>query len=140
MINVFQKIIDKKIPSYIIYEDEIVIVFLDKMQATKGHTLVVTKKPYIDIEEVPRDVFVYVFKIVHKISKILLKTFNAKGINLLNNNGIISGQTIFHFHVHLIPRFNKNEVNFSFKDNSHKLTSKEYYEIQNKIIVNLLKK
>ncbi|MFR0367836.1 HIT family protein [Candidatus Phytoplasma palmae] len=137
MLNIFQKIIDRQIPSYIIYEDELVIVFLDKMQSTKGHTLVVTKKPYINIEEVPEDVFAYVFKIVHKISKILLKTFQAKGINLLNNNGVMSGQTVFHFHVHLIPRFDKNEFNFSFIDNSDKLTPKDYYQIQKKIIANL---
>ncbi|MDV3196139.1 MAG: HIT domain-containing protein [Candidatus Phytoplasma stylosanthis] len=137
MNTVFNKIIKKEIPSYILYEDEIVIVFLDIIQATKGHTLVATKKEYINIQDIPENVFQHLFMIVHKISKILIKTFNCSGINLLNNNGPIAGQTIPHYHVHLLPRFSSDELKIIFNDNSNTLKKIDYEKIRDKIVKNL---
>ncbi|MDV3198069.1 MAG: HIT family protein [Vigna little leaf phytoplasma] len=139
MSNIFTKIIKKEISSYILYEDDIVIVFLDIAQITKGHTLVVTKKQYIDIQEVPENIFSHLFRIVQKMSKVLMKTFNAQGLNIINNNGLVAGQTIFHYHVHLIPRFSSDEIKFQFFTKKSKLTIQDYQNIQQKILSNMQK-
>lgn len=140
MSTIFTKIIKKEIPGYVIYEDELVISFLDIIQATKGHTLVVTKEEYKNIEDVPPNVFQHLFGIVQKISKILIKTFNCKGINLINNNGVTAGQQIFHYHVHLLPRFSHEDMKIIFNDNSYKLTNHNYQELLKQILSNLDKK
>ncbi|MBP5835802.1 HIT family protein [Candidatus Phytoplasma meliae] len=136
MSTIFTKIIQKQIPSYVIYEDDLVIAFLDVTQFTKGHTLVITKKEYQNIADVPEAIFTHLFKIVHKISKVLINSFHAQGINLLNNNGEIAGQTVFHYHVHLIPRFDKNEVKIKTSNNMNSLTASDYENIQNTILKN----
>ncbi|AGL90456.1 Diadenosine tetraphosphate hydrolase [Candidatus Phytoplasma australiense] len=137
MSTVFTKIIQKEIPSYPLYEDNLLIAFLDITQATKGHTLVVTKKEYRNIEEVPEEVFIHLFKIVHKISKALIKTFQLQGINLLNNNGSVAGQTVFHYHVHLLPRFCKKEIGVMLKNNANNLKISDYKKVQQAILMNL---
>ncbi|PQP78996.1 diadenosine tetraphosphate hydrolase [Candidatus Phytoplasma phoenicium] len=140
MSSIFTKIIKKEIPSYIIYEDDIVMSFLDITQSTKGHTLVITKKEYINIMEVPEQVFIHLFNIVHKLSKILMETFNASGLNLINNNGIVAGQTIFHYHVHLIPRFYLNEIQVNVMKKITNLKPSYFKTIQKKILSNISKK
>ncbi|WP_323847933.1 MAG: HIT domain-containing protein [Phytoplasma sp.] len=139
MSTIFTKIIKRQIPSYILYEDELVIAFLDISQATKGHTLVVTKEEYKTIDEVPTNVFKHLFEVVHKISKTLITTLNCQGINLINNNGIVSGQTIFHYHIHLLPRFSLEEIKIIFTDNSDKMNSTYYERITKNIVMNLEK-
>ncbi|CAP18318.1 Diadenosine tetraphosphate hydrolase (AppppA hydrolase [Candidatus Phytoplasma mali] len=134
--TIFTQIINRQIPSYIIYEDNKVISFLDINQFTKGHTLIVTKQEYTNITEVPENTFLHLFKIVQKISKTLIKTLKPKGLNIINNNGIIAGQTIFHFHIHLLPRFNEKEIIFNFNKNS-KLNSEYFTKIQKNIINNI---
>ncbi|MDV3205484.1 MAG: HIT domain-containing protein [Weeping tea tree witches'-broom phytoplasma] len=136
MATIFSNIIQRKIPSYIIYEDNLVIAFLDISQVTKGHTLVITKQEYSSIIDVPNNVFVHLCQIVHRISQVLMKTFKAKGFNLLNNNGEIAGQKIPHCHIHIIPRYKLQEVDFIFKNNMHKLKSTDYEKIQNDILNN----
>ncbi|MDO8053986.1 HIT family protein ['Opuntia sp.' phytoplasma] len=134
MHNVFLKIVNKQIPSYIIYEDDLVMAFLDIAQVTRGHTLVITKKVYCDIQDVPQDVFVHLFKIVYKISNILIKAFKASGLNLINNNGEVAGQTVYHYHVHIIPRFSKEEICFPLLDNSSYLKEHDYKMILQQIL------
>ncbi|EMR14657.1 MULTISPECIES: HIT family protein [Candidatus Phytoplasma] len=134
MHSIFSKIVDKQIPSYIIYEDDLVMAFLDISQVTRGHTLVITKKVYADIQDVPQDVFLHLFKIVYQISHVLIKAFKASGLNLINNNGSVAGQTIFHYHVHIIPRFSKDEIYVKLLDNSSYLREQDYKTILKQII------
>lgn len=126
METIFTKIIDRKIPGHIIYEDEFVIAFLDITQTTKGHTLVVTKSPYESIFDVPESLFKHLFGVVHLLAKGIQKAFNAEGINLLNNNGQTAGQTVFHYHVHIIPRYDVSEITVKLPDTSKTLTAKDY--------------
>ncbi|MEZ0180281.1 HIT family protein ['Camptotheca acuminata' phytoplasma] len=137
MSTIFAKIIKKEIPGFILYEDELVMAFLDISQATKGHTLVVTKNEYKILQEVPEDVFQHLFSVVHKISKALIRTFDCPGINLLNNNGVYAGQSVFHYHIHLLPRFSTEEIKITFTDNSSHLNQKDYEKIQKNILENL---
>ena len=99
---IFCKIISKEIPAKILYEDDDTISFLDAFPITKGHTLVIPKKHFPQIQDMPENVNQKLFDTVHKI---IPKTDSVKGSTLvLIHNGKESGQEIMHVHVHLIPR------------------------------------
>ncbi|MDH6603085.1 histidine triad (HIT) family protein [Bacilli bacterium PM5-9] len=118
----FCKIVSGEIPSYKIYEDEDVLAFLDISQTTKGHTLVIPKKHAKDIYEIDDESMAKVYKVARKLANTLSEKLNANGINLLNNNKVDAGQTVFHYHVHLIPRYDKDDkfvVNFLENENSN---------------------
>ncbi len=128
MPTIFSKIINREIPAHFVYEDEFVVCFLDISQATKGHTLVVPKEAFANIFELPEELAGHVFKVATKLSNVLKHTFNASGINILSNNGEVAGQTVFHFHLHLIPRYDKEELKFPLKNNMGSLSPEEYKE------------
>jgi histidine triad (HIT) family protein len=128
MPTIFSKIIRKEIPAHIVYEDDLVVAFLDISQATKGHTLVVPREPFQNIFEMPEDLAAHVFKVATKLSTGIKSAFQAIGMNILSNNGEIAGQTVFHFHLHLIPRYEKDEIKFALKNNMGSLENDEYKE------------
>ena len=107
---VFCKIVNKEIPSTRIYEDKDVLVMLDIRPATKhgGHTLVLPKKHFELINEIPNKLLNKIILVIKKISKALLKY--GHGLNILQNNKKIAGQAIPHVHFHLIPRFENDGV------------------------------
>jgi histidine triad (HIT) family protein len=107
---VFCEIIAGNIPCHKLYEDEKIIVFLDISKLTRGHCLVVPKKHYDDITKLPISLSGHIFKVATKISKVLIKDFKFKGVNLLTNNKEIAGQEVKHFHLHIIPRESKDEL------------------------------
>lgn len=102
---IFCKIANHIIPSSVVYEDDDVIAFLDISQTTMGHTLVVPKKHYDNFLTAPKDVMNKVMNVAQRIGQILIKNFKAKGINILSNCYEAAGQTVMHFHVHVIPRY-----------------------------------
>ncbi len=106
---IFCKIINGEIPSVKIYEDDRILAFLDISQATKGHTLVIPKEHVDNIFEVKEEVIAYLFSKVPYLAKTIKDAFNAEGLNILNNNGKVAGQSVFHFHVHLIPRYGSED-------------------------------
>lgn len=109
---VFCKIIDGSIPSYKLYENGFVTCFLDISQATKGHTLIVPKKHVenvFDLDEVSAE---EIMKAATVISNILKDKLGVENVNLLNNSGELAGQTVMHFHLHVIPRYGNDEVDF----------------------------
>lgn len=110
MESVFSKIIKREIPAHIVYEDEFVIAFLDITQATKGHTLVVPKVQYETIFDMPEGLAGKVFEVATKVSKAIKKAFNPEGLNILSNNGSFASQSVFHFHLHLIPRYQGDDL------------------------------
>ncbi len=126
MSTIFEKIIAREIPAHIVYEDELVISFLDISQATEGHTLVVPKKAYATIFEIPDDLLAHTIKIVKKISNACQKAFHVEGLNILSNNGTIAGQTVFHFHFHVIPRFSDQDVIFKITNRMNEVTTDTY--------------
>jgi histidine triad (HIT) family protein len=105
---IFCNIIEKKAQAEIVYEDSQVIAFLDIRPLTYGHTLVVPKIHCKNILTVPEEYFHQLFKVVQNISKGLVKSFNLDGFNVISNNGIVAGQSVFHFHFHVIPRFHND--------------------------------
>ena len=107
---IFCKIAGGDIPSSTVYEDEQFRVLLDLSPATKGHALILPKNHAANIYELPdedaADIFVLAKKLATKMTEIL----HCDGFNIVQNNGEVAGQTVFHFHMHLIPRY-KNDGN-----------------------------
>lgn len=106
---IFCKIINGDIPSAKVYEDENVLAFLDISQVTKGHTLVIPKVHKENVYELPEEAAANVFKTVPKIANAIKAAYDPIGLNVLQNNGEAAGQSVFHFHMHLIPRYGKGD-------------------------------
>ena len=106
---IFCKIIDGSIPSAKIYEDEYVYAFMDIMPLTKGHTLIIPKNHKENVYDLSEEEASNLFKVVPKIASALKDSFGPVGMNLLNNNGAPAGQSVFHFHLHFIPRYDQTD-------------------------------
>ena len=128
---IFCKIINQEIPSYKIYEDEVVYAFLDISQVTKGHTLVVPKKHVTDIFEYDADLAADVFARIPKIARALESAFpDVEGLNIVNNNKELAYQSVFHSHIHLIPRYSKDDgFAMRFPNNQDKYSSEELQQL-----------
>ena len=106
---IFCQIVSGHIPSSKVYEDEEVLAFLDITQVTTGHTLVIPKKHYRNMLEMDAEAASSLFARVPKIAKQLQEKLGASGVNIINNNEEAAGQTVFHTHVHLLPRFDESD-------------------------------
>lgn len=106
---IFCKIIAGEVPSSKVYEDDRVVAFLDISQVTPGHTLVVPKQHFRNLLEMDADSASQLFARVPDIARKVMKATGAKGMNILNNNEEIAGQTVFHTHVHLAPRYEETD-------------------------------
>lgn len=102
---IFCKIAAGEIPSKTIYEDEKFRVILDINPATKGHALVIVKEHYENIYELPEDIAAAAMVLAKRLAKHMTEILKCDGFNIIQNNGKTAGQTVFHFHVHLIPRY-----------------------------------
>lgn len=117
---IFCKIANKEIPGKIVYEDDICLAFLDLSQTTNGHTLVIPKKHYKNFLEVDDDVLCHLIKVTKKIANQIVINLDAKGVNILTNANEIAGQTVMHFHLHIIPRYNEtDQISINFSDRSN---------------------
>lgn len=106
---IFCKIIEGSIPSNKVYEDEHVVAFTDVAPLTKGHTLLIPKKHVQDLFEMPEEVAKNLYAAAPKVANAIKSAFNPKGLNTLNNNGTFAGQTVFHYHLHFIPRYDESD-------------------------------
>ncbi|MGE6261004.1 HIT family protein [Heyndrickxia sporothermodurans] len=106
---IFCKIVNGEIPSAKVFENEHVVAFLDISQVTKGHTLVIPKIHKENVFELTPEIAANLFEVVPQIANALKQEFNPIGMNLVNNNGEHAGQSVFHFHLHLIPRYGKGD-------------------------------
>lgn len=119
---IFCEIIKGNIPSKKVYEDDDVLAILDISQTTLGHTLVMPKKHYDNILEMPADELSYLIIKAQEVAKKVVKNLDAKGFNLLVNTNEVAGQTVMHTHIHIIPRYDENDtVKFEFKENKFDL-------------------
>lgn len=101
---IFCKIVAGEIPSYKIYENENTLAFLDIAPVNPGHTLVIPKKHYINMEEIPEEDLCELIKSVKSVGRMIKDNFGAPGYNITVNNDPIAGQIIPHIHFHIIPR------------------------------------
>ena len=123
----FCKIIEGSIPSKTIYEDELVKVFLDINTNTNGHCLIIPKKHIVTVKEVDNILTTHILEVEKKIYDLLKEKLNIKGLTIVQNNEL--GQEVKHYHVHLIPRYEDDNWNINFNQESLKDTDEIYQEI-----------
>ena len=112
---IFCKLANGVIPTNSIYEDEDFKVILDAAPATKGHALILPKEHYANIFELPDELAGRAFILAKKLAKHNFDVLKADGFNIVQNNGETAGQTVFHFHLHLIPRFRDDGQRIGWK-------------------------
>ena len=105
---IFCKIVRREIPASIIYEDEFVLAFLDNSPATLGHTLVIPKIHHETFLSTPQSLMHQVMEVAQRIGQVQMKVLHANGVNILINNYPLAGQSVMHYHVHVIPRYDKD--------------------------------
>ncbi len=125
---IFCKIVNGDIPSKMLYEDGEFKVILDLGPATKGHALILPKNHYRNLYELPDDMASKVMLLAKKMASQMTDKLECDGFNLVQNNGEAAGQTVFHFHLHLIPRYNEDGQTLGWKE--LELTADELEEIK----------
>ena len=111
---IFCKLANKDIPTNIIYEDDRFTVILDASPATKGHALILPKQHFANIYEIPDETAAKAMILGKKMATAMTKALHSDGFNLVQNNGEAAGQTVFHYHMHLVPRYIKDNVTMTW--------------------------
>lgn len=111
---IFCKIANGEIPSATLYEDERFRVILDLGPASKGHALILPKEHYPNLYELPDELAEKAILLAKKMIVKLTKALDCDGFNVVQNNGAPAGQTVFHFHMHLIPRYENDDAGFGW--------------------------
>ena len=110
MASIFSRIVSGDIPSVKLYEDATTFAFMDISPASRGHTLVICKDEYADLYTIPDDTLAAVHQTVKRVAQALRAALHPDGLNIVQNNGAAAGQTVFHYHVHLIPRWEGDQA------------------------------
>ena len=130
---IFCKIAAGEIPSRKIYEDKDLIAIMELNPTSKGHSLIIPKEHCTNIYDIDEDIAAKVMKTAKKLATKMTVALNCDGFNLLQNNGETAGQTMFHFHMHLIPRY-KDADNNMLKFTSVSFSDEEMDAIRDQII------
>jgi len=128
---IFCKIAAGDIPSATIYEDDDFRVILDIEPASKGHALILPKEHYANLYELPEELAAKALVVAKKVITKMTDIVGCAGYNVLQNNGEMAGQTVFHFHMHLIPRYENDDVTITWKHG--KITDELKEEIVSKM-------
>ena len=110
------KIANGEIPSATLYDDEKVRVILDISPASKGHALILPKEHYANLYEISDEMAMHVIKTAKKMAIKMKDELGLEGLNVLQNNGEAAGQTVFHYHMHLVPRYKEDKVNMKWEN------------------------
>ena len=116
---IFCKIVDGQIPSTTIFEDENVKVILDIAPAAKGHAILLVKQHVANVFELDSEIAGKVFSVVPKVASALKEELGCYGMNILQNNGAVAGQTVFHLHIHFIPRWKNDTIQIKWIPSSY---------------------
>ena len=128
---IFCKIANGDIPAATIYEDEDFRVILDLGPASKGHALILPKEHYANLYELSDELAAKVLGVAKKVITKMTDVLDCDGYNIVQNNGEVAGQTVFHFHMHLIPRYKYDQVGLGW--NVGKLTDEDREDILAKL-------
>lgn len=113
---IFCKIVNREIPSYVLYEDADILAILDISQVTRGHTLILPKVHYDDFRQADDETLAKCVAVAKRLADALESTYAPLGFNLLTNCGEAAGQSVGHLHFHLIPRYDEtDELTLRFK-------------------------
>ena len=129
---IFCKLANGEIPSRTLYEDDDFRVILDLFPATKGHALILPKEHADNLFELPEETASKVLGIAQKMGFLLREKLHADGLNLMQNNGEVAGQTELHFHMHVIPRYKDDGQHIAPKPTSP--SAEELDEIRDQIV------
>ena len=129
---IFCKIANGEIPSKTLYDDGKFRVILDLGPATKGHALILPKDHYKNLYELPEDYAADAIKLAKKMMTQMTEKLGCEGFNLVQNNGELAGQTVFHFHMHMIPRYQNDGQTIGWKPGEP--TQEELEEIRKQIV------
>jgi len=129
---IFCKIANGEFTSATLYENENFRVILDLGPASKGHMLILPKEHYSNFYELPEELAAEAFVLAKKMATKMREVFACDGLNVLQNNGTAAGQTVFHFHIHLIPRYEKDNVELTW--NPGTLSESDKNEILTKFV------
>lgn len=124
---IFCKLANGDIPTNAIYEDDTVKAIFDLSPASKGHIIILTKEHFDNVFSIDESTVGHVYKVAAKLASCINEALDCEGINILQNNGEISGQTVFHFHVHIIPRYKADTVKVGWVPG--KIASEEIEEL-----------
>ena len=117
---IFCKIINDEIPSKKVYEDKDVLAILDISQANLGHTLVMPKKHYANLLEIDNSDYLKVMEVAKKVALKVNDSLKPDGINIINNCNEAAGQSVMHFHTHILPRYNSSDLRMVFENHMDK--------------------
>ena len=132
---IFCKINNKEIPANFIYEDELVIAFLDINPLSEGHTLIAPRKHYSDIFDIDGKTLERIILVAKKISQRMKEVLGASGVNLVNASGVSAEQSVFHFHLHVIPRKDDDNIGFNlwWQTKVKKLSNGRFKELESRL-------
>lgn len=116
---IFCKLANGDIPTVTVYEDEYLRAIMDAAPANKGHIIILPKSHAANIYELEDEYVSRAFVLAKKLAVALKKLTGCDGVNILQNNGEAAGQTVFHFHVHVIPRFKDDDCTIVWKPTSY---------------------
>jgi len=117
--NIFYKIVRGEAPAYKIYEDEDFVVIMDLYPANLGHSLILPKIPSIDIFDLNEKSAAGLYPLAKRVAAAIKDATGCDGVNIMQNNGRAAGQVVFHFHLHIIPRYNEDGIRFSTTQKSY---------------------
>lgn len=129
---IFCKIANGEIPSRTLYEDDHFRVILDAGPATRGHALVLPKDHYADLFELDETVAADAMRVARRVGEQIVERMHADGMNLVQNNGETAGQTVRHFHIHLIPRYQNDGQHILWQPGN--LSYEELDDIRDQIV------
>ena len=132
---IFCKIANGEIPAATLYEDENFRVILDLGPASKGHALILPKTHYANIYEIPEELAAKAIVLAKKMAGIMTEALGCDGFNIVQNNGEAAGQTVFHFHMHLIPRYKDDKAGFGWNTGELDETTKQ--EVLTKVLAKM---
>ena len=112
---IFCKLANGVIPTNSLYENDVVKVIFDAGPASSGHVLILPKEHFDNVYSLDDDTAAHIFQVAVKVAKALKEGLDLEGLNIVQNNGEIAGQTVFHFHMHIIPRYKGDTVNVGWK-------------------------
>ena len=114
--NIFAKILRNEAPAVRVFEDELSLAFMDVMPQVQGHTLVIPKAPAENIHEIDPEILGHTIRTTQTVAAAVKSAFDAPGIMIAQLNGASAGQTVFHIHFHILPRFDGLEFSLHARD------------------------
>ena len=131
---IFCKIANGEIPTRTVYEDERFRVILDNAPASEGHAIILPKNHAADVFSLPEEDAAAIFVVAKKVATAMKKVLKCDGINILQNNGEVAGQTVFHLHVHVIPRYKDDTVKIGWShEGDHTLSDAMLEELKKEL-------